>query len=127
MKINYPVKYAAMPIIEQVGWSHGLHELEREYDVVCYIVSKCHLINELVQYKEDGRSVKQYEIVFPYQPCEFNRWKRVTPTYNLIHGYCTNGNKVDKIFDTCEYIGIGINPQTYEIYNQKCLSYNYFA
>ena len=39
MKINYPVKYAAMPIIEQVGWSHGLHELERKYDVVCYIIN----------------------------------------------------------------------------------------
>jgi len=102
MKINYPIKYAAMPIIEQVGWSHGLHELEREYDVVCYIVSKCHLISDLTKYTEDGRSVKQYEVVFPYQPGEFSRWQRVTPSYNLIHGYCTNGNKVDKIFDTYE-------------------------
>ena len=104
MKINYPIKYAAMPIIEQVGWSHGLHELEREYDVVCYIVSKCHLISDLTKYTEDGRSVKQYEVVFPYQPGEFRRWQRVTPSYNLIHGYCTNGNKVDKIFDTYEEV-----------------------
>lgn len=102
MKINYPIKYAAMPIIEQVGWSHGLHELEREYDVVCYIVSKCHLISDLTKYTEDGRSIKQYEVVFPYQPGEFNRWQRVTPTYNLIHGYCINGNKVDVIFDKYE-------------------------
>lgn len=102
MKVNYPIKYAAMPIIEQVGWSHGLHELEREYDVVCYIVSKCHLISDLTKYTEDGRSVKQFEVVFPYQPGEFSRWQRVTPSYNLIHGYCTNGNKVDKVFDTYE-------------------------
>ena len=102
MKINYPVKYAAMPIIEQVGWSHGLHELEREYDVVCYIVSKCHLISNLTNYTEDGRSDKQYEVVFPYQPGEFSRWQRVTPSYNLIHEYCTNGNKVDTIFDSYE-------------------------
>lgn len=102
MKINYPIKYAAMPIIEQVGWSHGLHELEREYDVVCYIVSKCHLISNLTKYMEDGRSIKQYEVVFPYQPSEFSRWQRVTPSYNLIHGYCTNGNKVDAIFDSYE-------------------------
>ena len=102
MKINYPIKYAAMPIIEQVGWSHGLHDLDREYDVVCYIVSKCHLISDLTKYTEDGRSVKQYEVVFPYQSGEFNRWQRVTPTYNLINGYCTNGNKVDKIFDSYE-------------------------
>lgn len=100
MKINYPIKYAAMPIIEQVGWSHGLHELEREYDIVCYIVSKCHLISDLTKYTEDGRTIKQYEVVFPYQPGEFSRWKRTIPTYNLIHGYCTNANKVDAIFDS---------------------------
>lgn len=102
MKINYPIKYAAMPIIEQVGWSHGLHELEREYGIVCYIVSKCYLISDLTKYKEDGRSDKQYEVVFPYPPGEFSRWQRVTPSYNLIHGYCTNGNKIDTIFDTYE-------------------------
>lgn len=102
MKINYPVKYAAMPIIEQVGWSHGLHELERKYDVVCYIISKCYLISDLTKYNENGRSDKQYEVVFPYQPGEFSRWQRVTPSYNLIHGYCTNGNKVDTIFDSYE-------------------------
>lgn len=102
MKINYPIKYAAMPIIEQVGWSYGLHELERKDDVVCYIVSKCYLISDLTKYTEDGQIVKQYEVVFPYQPVEFSRWKKVTPSYNLVHGYCTNGNKVDEIFDTYE-------------------------
>ena len=101
MKINYPIKYAAMPIIEQVGWSHGLHELEREYDVVCYIVSKCYLISDLTKYTEDGKSVKQYEVVFPYQPGEFDRWKRVFPTYNAC-GYCSDSNKVDVIFDSYE-------------------------
>lgn len=102
MKINYPIKYAVMPIIEQTGWSHGLHELEREYDVVCYIVSKCYLINDLTKYKEDGCSIKEYEVVFPYQPSEFNRWKRNIPEYNLIHRYCTNSNKVDAVYDSYE-------------------------
>ena len=102
MKINYPIKYAAMPIIEQVGWSHGMHELEREYDVVYYIVSKCHLISDLTKYKEDGKMLKQYGVVFPYQLGEFGKWQRVVPTYNLIHGYCTNGNMVNEIFDTYE-------------------------
>lgn len=102
MKINYPIKYAAMPIIDQVGWSHGLHELEREYDIVCYIVSKCYLISDLTKYTEDGRSIKEYEVVFPYQPTDFCKWQRVTPTYNLIHGYCTNSNKVDAVFNSYE-------------------------
>lgn len=102
MKINYPIKYAAMPIIEQVGWSHGIHDLERKYDVVCHIVSKCYLISDLTKYTEDGCSIREYEVVFPYQHAEFNRWKRVIPTYNLIHGYCTNSNKIDMVFDSYE-------------------------
>jgi len=102
MKVNYPIKYSIMPIIEQVGWYHGLNELESKYDIVCYIVSKCYLISDLTKYMEDGRSDKQYEVVFPYQPGEFSRWQRVTPSYNLIHEYCTNGNKVDTIFDSYE-------------------------
>lgn len=102
MKINYPVKYAAMPIIEQVGWSHGIHDLERKYDVVCHIVSKCYLISDLTKHTEDGCSIREYEVVFPYQHAEFNRWKRVIPTYNLIHGYCTNSNKIDMVFDSYE-------------------------
>lgn len=102
MKINYPIKYAAMPIIEQVGWTMGWHELEREYDTVCYIVSKCYLINELTKYKENGKMVKGYEVVFPYQPGEFNRWQRTIPTYNSIHGYCTKETNVDTVFDSYE-------------------------
>lgn len=101
MKINYPIKYAVMPIIEQVGWSHGLHELEREYDVVCYIVSKCYLISDLTKYNEDGNIIREYEVVFPYQPGEFSRWKRVVPTYNA-YGYSVNSNKVDIVFDSYE-------------------------
>lgn len=102
MKINYPVKYALMPIIEQVGWTHGLHELERDYDVVYYVVSKCYLINDTTKYKEDGSIEREYEVVFPYQPSEFNSWKREKPSYNLMHGGCINSNKVDRIFDTYE-------------------------
>ena len=37
MELNYPVKYALMPVREQVG---------REYEIVMYIVSKCYLISE---------------------------------------------------------------------------------
>ena len=102
MKVNYPIKYATMPIIEQVGWVPGFHEMERDYDVVCYIVSKCYLISDLTKYKENGAAIREYEVVFPYQPSEFSRWKRVTPEYNLIHGHSTNSNKVDKVFDSYE-------------------------
>ena len=100
MKYNYPVKYTAMPIIEQVGWSHGLNELERDYDVVCYIVSKCYLISDRTKYKENGENEKTYEVVFPYQSGEYhNTWERVTPSFN---NGCINSNLVEKVFDTYE-------------------------
>ena len=99
MKYNYPVKYAAMPIIEQVGWTHGLNELERDYDVVCYIVSKCYLVSDRTNYKENGKNEKEYQVVFPYQPGQYNNWERVTPSFN---NGCTNSNFVEKVFDTYE-------------------------
>jgi len=102
MKINYPIKYAAMPIIEQVGWTHGLHQLEREYDVVCYIVSKCYLISDLTKYTSNGSKNQEYEVVFPYQETEFNRWQRIIPEYNFMNGSCINSNKVDLVFETYE-------------------------
>lgn len=102
MKCNYPVKYAAMPIIEQIGWSHGLNELERNYDVVCYIVSKCYLLSDKIKYKESGKSLKEYEVVFPYQKGQYYSWERVIPEFNLINYACTNSNLVDKVFDNYE-------------------------
>ena len=99
MKYNYPVKYTAMPIIEQVDWSHGLHKLEKNYDVVCYIVSKCYLISDRTKYKENGKNEKEYEVVFPYQNGQYhhNDWERVTPSFN---NGCINSNLVEKVFDT---------------------------
>ena len=102
MKCNYPVKYAAMPIIEQIGWSHGLNELERNYDVVCYIVSKCYLLSDKIKYQESGTSLKEYEVVFPYQKGQFYSWERVLPKFNLINYACTNSHLVDRVFDNYE-------------------------
>lgn len=102
MKINYPVKYTAMPIIEQVGWNNGLNELERNYDVVCYIVSKCYLLSDLTRYKEDGQSVREYEVVFPYQLGNYNNWERTIPLFNLYSGNNINSNRVNFVFDSYE-------------------------
>ncbi len=102
MKYNYPVKYAAMPIIEQVGWSHGLNELKRNYDVVCYIVSKCYLLSDKTKYKENGKNEKVYEVVFPYQKGQYYSWERVTPSFNVFNHACTNSDFVEKVFDSYE-------------------------
>lgn len=101
MKINYPVKYAAMPIYEQVGWCPGFNELEREYGTVCYIVSKCYLVKDSIRYRENGQSIMEYEVVFPYQHRE-NRWERKTPSFNIYSHECTNSDIVEKVFDTYE-------------------------
>lgn len=73
MKNNYPIKYALMPIIEQTGWTHGMHELEREYGVVCYIISKCYVIKETKKYNINGTTDIKYQVVFPYYLSNTNR------------------------------------------------------
>lgn len=98
MKFNYPIKYAAMPVIEQVGLNHGMHDLERNYDVVCYIVSKCYLLSDKTKYKENGKTDKEYEVVFPYQEVEYN-WQRVTPKFGGFNFHCINSNFVEKVFE----------------------------
>ena len=96
MKNNYPIKYAVMPIVEQTGWYPGLNELEREYGVVCYIVSKCYVVGREEEYNMYGGTDCKYKVVFPY---EKDSWylglSRVEPSYN-------NSTNVDKVFDSFE-------------------------
>lgn len=101
MKYNYPVKYAIMPIYEQVGWMSGLHELERNYEVVGYIVSKCYVVSKKTKYLEDGREEKEFEVVFPYQRTDYTRihdWTRVYPEFNYNRN-CINSNIVCVLYD----------------------------
>lgn len=100
MRYNYPIKYAPMPIIEQVGWNHGLHELEKDYDVVCYIVSKCFLLSDKTEYKENGKKKKIYEVVFPYQKREYYNFERVVPSFNIYSHECINSIFVEEVFDS---------------------------
>lgn len=95
MKFNYPIKYAVMPIFEQVGWTH---EFEKVFDVACYIVSKCYLISEKTKYKENGTSEKEYEIVFPYQKKKYHCFERVFPLFDF-NNSCINSKIVENIFD----------------------------
>ena len=100
MKNNYPIIYAAIPMIEQIGWGHGMHELEREYGPVCYIVSKCYLVSKTEKYNEDGSLEKKYEVVCPYEyDSDARIWKRKEPSFNLIHGGCTNAIVTDEVYD----------------------------
>ena len=123
MKNNYPIKYALVPMIEQVGWAMGLNELEREYDNVCYIVSKCYIINEIKEYKENGLVETKYNVVCPYEYHKIlNYWEREFPKFNYVNNYCTNSITVDNVYDTKEEAKEAKQIRNMEILNHQ-LSY----
>ena len=102
-EVNYPIVYAVLPMIEQVGWYDGLWEKEREYGPVAYIVSKCYLVGEKKEYKSDGSIELEYQVVCPYEFDDYIRdFKSQIPEYNLIRYYCTNCVKVENIYDNLE-------------------------
>ena len=100
MKNNYPIKYAVIPMVEQVEWYHGMRDLEREFGIVCYIVTKCYVTSETKKYYQDGTSEIKYYVVCPFEYKEFDSWKRCEPSYNLIDGYCTNSTVTRLLFDS---------------------------
>ena len=99
--LKYPVKYAIMPIYEQVGFIHGLNELEKDYDVVCNIAMKCYVISEKKRYFSDGHNEIKYEVVFLYTPSYNNYllFNASVPEYNLYLNECCNSLVVDNLFD----------------------------
>lgn len=121
MKYNYPVKYAIMPIYEQVGWMSGLHELERSYEVVGNIVSKCYVVSKKISYLEDGSEEKEFEVVFPYRKTDYRRtydWERVYPEFSFGRN-CINSNIVRELYDNFDDA-----KEVVEKLNGDILSYN---
>ena len=121
MKNNYPIKYAVMPVIEQTGWYPGLHELEREYGVVCYIASKCYLVGREERYNMYGGVESEYNVVFPY---EKDKWyqgflSRVEPRECLANGRCNNAINVDKVFDSFEEAKVVASKKNKEILSKE--------
>lgn len=125
MKNNYPIKYALIPMIEQVGWAPGLNELEREYGIVCYIASKCYVVKETKEYCEDGNSKVEYQIVCPYQYDDLDIWKRCEPSFHLIQGHCINGITTNQLFDSYEEALSAKNEKNDEIILKKCIHLRY--
>lgn len=120
MKNNYPIRYTLMPIIKQNGWSLGLNELEREYDVSCYIVSKCYVVSENKRYYQDGTFKIKYSVVFVYEKDDYDRFlERVEPEFNLINRECTNSLLVDEIFENYEAAKVAAQEKNEEILSQK--------
>lgn len=109
MKINYPIKYSVMPIIDQ----------SEKNDIVCYIVSKCYVINDIKRYEQNGKCSKKYEVVFPYQLAGNGIYRREEPSFNYYNDNCTNSNIVDCVFDTYEEAVKIANEKNIRIYEGK--------
>lgn len=117
MKLNYPIKYALMPIVEKTGYQAGVFGMEDTYDIVCYIVSKCYVLSDKVKYEKDGSKKEEYEVVFPYQRNNYSEFKYTEPSFNLLNNQCVNSNVVNKIFQTYEDALVNANEE-----NDKLLS-----
>lgn len=103
-EVKYPIKYAVMPIEEQIGWYPGLNELEREYSVVANIVSKCYVIREDKEYLQDGTLKIKYEVVFPFlkkDKIHFGGFEPAIPEYNF-YSQCTNSIFINQLFNSFE-------------------------
>lgn len=76
MKNNYPIKYAAMPIMGYVAW-------QRE-GAILYIASKCFQLKETTEYFRNGDTETSYSVLFPYKKVVDNNtsmtWERIEPS-----------------------------------------------
>ncbi len=121
--LKYPIKYAVMPIEEQIGWCNGLHELEREYGVVANIVSKCYVIGERKKYSSDGTIEIKYEVVFLYNKQNtsyYNEFEPSIPEFN-IWSQCTNSVFVNQLFNSFEEALIVANQSNDKIVHHKIM------
>lgn len=116
--LNYPIKYAILGIEEQVGWLPGLHEMEREYDICGYIVSKVYVVGEFIKYNGDGSYKKFYQVVFPFTSI-YER-KIQVPSYNL-NWDCHNYVNVSEIFDNFDDAKIVSNKKNKELRSRTYL------
>jgi len=98
--ISYPIKYALLAMIEPSSWELGLNELELEYEICGYIVSKVYLMGINTKILCDGSSRICYEVVYPYKSDKDLEMRNI-PKFNL-DGECYNYDKVLNVYDTFE-------------------------
>ena len=61
-KVNYPVKYAVYPVKELTCSERG-NEYEK---LVCFIVSKAYVMEEVKYMNNEGKYQKNYKVCFPH-------------------------------------------------------------
>ena len=96
MEIKYPVKYGVIPVKKLLNYNN-----EMKNTIVCYIISKCYVVNEIKRYHKDGSSTMKYEVVCPYMYDDYyDQYINEIPHFNL--DVCTNSVEIGAIFDTYE-------------------------
>jgi hypothetical protein len=94
MEKNYPVKYALLPHYEQKGFMVELGNIEPNYEITAYVVSKCFVVDEKTVRINDY-PLKIYTVVFPYRTrSDLNREMNVPSEH---HFYSTD--VVHEVFD----------------------------
>lgn len=98
---KYPVKYGVLLIKEKGGWVNNYEDIE-----ICYIVSKCYVIEESIKYYMDGSSKHINKVFFPFNSYDDikSRTKYIEPAKLHIdyYGYPLDMSIIDNLFDTFE-------------------------
>ena len=95
--IDYPIRYALLPMVEQRGFVAGIDGIQPKYIRCGYIVSKCFVIEENTRHYGNGESTNSYNVVFPYKSFDSIYKKMTTPIISF--GKCINADTVSFIFD----------------------------
>ena len=101
MKLNYPIKYAAMPVeYPEEYYDVSFFGCDEPYKKL-YIVSKCYQISKKEHNLQNGTTKMEYEVVFPYQQVDkMFQFERREPTYGIKR--CNNSVILEGAFDCYE-------------------------
>ena len=108
-----------MPIFETIGG-----ELSEDYELACYIVSKCYLISEEKTYFENGKYKTYYQVVFPFERDLNDVWLKQEPTFNS-EGVCTNSILIDQISGNMDLMISIKKSKNYDLLNRKSMGIHY--
>lgn len=115
MRINYPVKYAVMPVMEEPCYGN-----DNEWTTLCYIVTKCYVLTEYTEYDAEGFKTDKKEVLCPYKkdPYEYDTWRRTLPTKTLGLQYL-DSFKTDALYDTFEEAVVAKDRKNVELMKSK--------
>ncbi len=102
-EVNFPEKYALMPIMKQTGWETGLPgwEIKRVEEVVAYVAMECYLLEEVINYYKNGTNKSKFLVVFAKSKHDFST--EIKP-FDNVYGVNTSGQYVDSIYDELEEV-----------------------